>query len=75
MKKSKKPTKTSPRKMGDTMLDLEKVLQEMTDPDKHDLQWYEVLTLVHGWLQVHAPHAQEKYISDNSSPIFYYGPK
>lgn len=62
------------RKMNDIMCDLEKSLQEMTDPNGHDLQWYEVLYLVFGWLVVHAPWGKEKYIKDGGSPIFY-GPK
>lgn len=60
--------------MGEIMFDLEKVLQYMTDPKGHDLQKYEVLALVNGWLDVHAPQAQEVY-EDGSKPNFYYGPK
>jgi len=40
----------------------------------HDLQWADVLNLVRGYLEVHMPGAQEEYL-DNSSPVFYYGPK
>lgn len=60
------------RPLGQVLLDLEKVLEEMVD--NHELQWSDVLFLVYGWLQVHRPSAQEKYTSDNSSPVFKYGP-
>lgn len=62
------------RKMNDIMCDLEKPLQELTDPNGHDLQWYEVLYLVFGWLCVHAPWGREKYVNSGGSPVFY-GPK
>jgi len=60
--------------MGEIMLKLEKCLLQMTNPKGHDLQKYEVLALVNGWLDVHAPHAQEEY-NDGTKPEFYYGPK
>ena len=60
------------RRLGDIMLDLETALEEMVD--EHDLQYYEVLNLVHGWLEVHRPNAKEVYTADGSSPIFSYGP-
>jgi hypothetical protein len=63
------------RPMGKVTLDLEKILQEMTDPDGHDLQHGEVLHLVLSWLQIHAPHAQETYTADGSHPTLYYGHK
>lgn len=63
------------RSLESITLDMEKVLEEMTDPKGHGAQWGEVLNLVHGWLTVHAPQAQEEYKDDDSSPIFYYGPK
>lgn len=68
----KKAQKTRP--LGDVMLDLEKYLIEMTSPNGHDLQKYEVLSLVNGWLDVHAPQAQEEY-ADGTKPAFFYGPK
>lgn len=58
------------RKMGDILLDLEEILEELVD---HDLQWGDILALVYSWLVIHAPGAQEKYL-DNSSPNYYYGP-
>lgn len=60
------------RPMGNVMLSLEKVMKEMVED--HDLQWYEVLSLVHGYLVVHYPNAQETYL-DGTKPVFYYGPK
>lgn len=60
------------RPLGHTLLDLEKLLLEMTVD--HDLQWGDVLNLVRGYLEVHVPGAKEQYTS-GGSPIFYYGPK
>lgn len=60
------------RKMGDVMLDMEPLLLEMTE--QHDLQWYEILNLIRGYLEVHCPNSRETY-TDNTSPVFYYGPK
>ena len=61
------------RPMGQITQDLEHILQEMTDPDGHDLQNHEVLAQVAAWLAVHAPHALETYTADNTHPVFYYG--
>lgn len=71
MAKSKKKLDT----MNEIMCKMEKQLEKLTDPKGHDLQWNEVLNLVHGWLQTHAPHAQETYTDDGSHPEFYYGPR
>jgi len=60
------------RPLGEITLELEKVLKEMTND--HDLQWGEVLGLVHTWLSIHAPNAQEEYV-DGDNPMYYYGPK
>jgi hypothetical protein len=60
------------RKLGTILLDLEEILDEMIDD--HDLQWGDVIGLVHQHLQVHRPDAQEEYL-DSSNPILYYGPK
>lgn len=59
------------RPMGHTLLDLEKILLEMTVD--HDLQWGDVLNIVRGYLEVHVPGAQEQYDA-GGNPIFYYGP-
>lgn len=61
------------RKMGDILLDLEVVIDEMID--SHDLQFGDVLNLVYGHLVIHRPDAKEIYVEDDSNPIFYYGPK
>lgn len=62
------------RPMGNITLDMEKLLEEMTED--HDLQWGEVLGLVYTWLQIHAPQAQEEYVKGiYKNPVFYYGPK
>lgn len=58
--------------LGDDLLDLEAVLDRIIE--KHDIQWGDLLNLVHGHLQVHRPDAQEEYV-DGTHPIFYYGPK
>lgn len=59
------------RPTGDIMQDMEPLLEELVD--KHDMQWYDVLFLIYGWLMVHRPKAQETYVEDNSHPVFYYG--
>ena len=58
------------RKVGDIMLDMEKLLLELGVD--HDMQWYEILNLVRGYLEVHLPGQREKY-TDGSNPEFYYG--
>lgn len=61
------------RPLGNITSDMEPLLLEMLE--EHDLQWGEVLNLIYGWMVIHYPGGREKYDSDNSSPIFYYGPK
>lgn len=61
-----------PRPLGDIMLDLEPLLLEMVE--SHDLQYGDILNLVYGYLEVHAPDAKEVYVR-GGSPEFYYGPK
>lgn len=68
MAKRKKKLRT----MNEIALDLEKVLEEMTDPEGHDMQWGEVRAQVKSWLEVHAPHAQEPY-NDGTVPVDIYG--
>lgn len=63
------------RPLGDIMLDLELVLEQLTDSKQHDMQWGEVLHLVYGWLSVHAPHAREEYTEGGHPSFFYYGYK
>jgi len=58
------------RPVGQIMGEMEPLLEELVD--KHDLQWYDVLMLVFGWLMVHRPHSQEEY-KDGTKPVFFYG--
>lgn len=60
------------RPLGQITGDLEPLLLEMADD--HDMQWGEILNIIHGYLLVHCPDAQEQYTEDGSSPVFYYGP-
>ena len=55
----------------EVMLIMDKCYERLTD---RGWQWHDVLYNVYGWLNVHAPQAQEEYL-DGSNPIFYYGPK
>lgn len=65
--------KKSIRQVGNILLDLEVLLEELTDT--HGLQHGDVLALIHVWLTVHRPAAREVYTSDGSSPTFFYGHK
>jgi hypothetical protein len=58
------------RKLGDILLDLESIIDEMVDD--HDLQWGDIFNLVRGHLEVHRPDAQEEY-TEGGNPTFYYG--
>lgn len=60
------------RPMGDIMLDLENLVTEMVET--HDLQWGDILSLVHGYLMVHNPGAREEYV-EGGHPVYYYGPQ
>lgn len=59
------------RKVGDIMMDMEKLLIELHED--HDMQHYEVLYLVNGYQKVHFPEQIETYL-DNTNPVLY-GPK
>lgn len=59
------------RKLGDVLLDLEVILDEMVD--SHDLQFGDILNLVHGHLVIHRPDAREEYTA-GGNPVFKYGP-
>jgi hypothetical protein len=61
------------RPMGKILLDLEKLLDEMCD--EHDMQFGDIISLVHSHLVIHKPGAREVYVDDGSSPILYYGPE
>ena len=60
------------RKLGDITVDMEPLLLELCVD--HELQWHEVMGLVHAYLQTHCPDSQEKYV-EGGSPVYYYGPK
>jgi hypothetical protein len=60
------------RRVGDIMLDMEKLLFELHID--HDMQHGEVLNLVYGWQKVHVPNQVETYTIDKTHPIMYYGP-
>lgn len=60
------------RPLGIIMLDMEPLLEELTDT--HESQWGDVLGLVYLWLMVHRPSARETYVDGSGHPQFYYGP-
>lgn len=60
------------RPLGTILLDLEVLLEEMTDD--HELQTGDILSLVKSWIDIHAPYANEEY-TDGSKPEFFYGGK
>lgn len=59
------------RSLGTITCDLEDIVTEMVED--HDLQWGEILNLIRGYLEIHHPEAQEKYVG-GGNPLFYYGP-
>lgn len=59
------------RRLGDITQDLEPLILEMVED--HDMQAGEILSLVYGYLQIHAPASFEIYEEDLSRPIYYYG--
>lgn len=62
------------RSMNDIMLDMEVLLEELTDEDQQGMQTGEVLALIKNWIDVHAPQAIEEYL-DGSNPKYFYGPE
>jgi len=60
------------RKVGDIMLDMEKLLFELHID--HDMQHGEVLYLINGWQKIHVPGQIETYEKDGTHPVLY-GPK
>ena len=49
---------------------MENLISEMCDD--HELQWHDILGLVHSYLQTHRPDAQETY-EDGGNPVYFYG--
>jgi hypothetical protein len=60
------------RKMGDILLDLEVILDELVD--SQDLQFGDILNLVYGHLVIHRPDAREEYTA-GGHPEFRYAPR
>jgi hypothetical protein len=60
------------RPLGHVLLDLEPLLEELVID--HELQWGDVLSLIHAHLQVHLPSGQEEYL-DGTHPEFHYKQK
>ena len=60
------------RRVGDIMLDMEKLLFELHID--HDMQHGEVLYLINGWQKIHVPDQIETYVKDGTHPVLY-GPK
>lgn len=67
-----KVAKKKLRPVGDILLDMEELRNELLD---HGYQWSDFFGELYLWLMVHAPSARETYEDDNSHPEFYYGPK
>lgn len=59
------------RKIGNVLLDLEPILDEMCD---HGLQLGDILALVKSHIEIHRPDAIEEYL-DGTHPEYFYGPK
>lgn len=57
------------RKIGDVLLDLEIILDEMADSG---LQLGDILALVKSHIEIHRPDAIEQY-EEGGRPIYYYG--
>jgi hypothetical protein len=58
------------RKLGEILLDMEPLLDELAHT--HELQWGDILALIHSHLVVHAPSSREEYL-DGTHPEFFYG--
>ena len=60
------------RKLGDVLLDLEPLLDEMVE--QHELQLGDVISLISSNLKMHNPGCLEEFL-DGSNPILFYGHK
>lgn len=58
------------RKLGDILLDLEPLLDELAEG--HGAQMSDILALVKMHLEVHNPGCIEEFL-DGTKPIWYYG--
>lgn len=54
------------------MDNIEPLLLEMTE--EHKMQWYEILNIIKGYLEVHCLESRETY-NDETHPVMYYGHK
>lgn len=61
------------RPLGQITGDMEPLLLEMAC--QHDMQWHEILAIIHAYLAVHCPAQQERYTADNTTPVYFYGHK
>ena len=61
---------TKLRKLGDVLLDLEPLLDEMAL--SHELQMGDILGLIVRHLEMHNPDCIEEF-DDNTKPVFFYG--
>lgn len=57
------------RPMGEILLDIELILDEMVDG--HGLQTGDILALIKTHIDVHLPHANEEY-EEGGRPVFKY---
>jgi len=64
--------KRKARTVGDVLLDLEKILDELCDMG---LQLGDILGLVYTQIWSHRKDAVETYSDDDSHPVFRYGHK
>lgn len=60
------------RKVGDVLLELEPLLDELAE--KHELQLGDILALVKHQLEMHNPGCIEEF-SDGTKPVYFYGHK
>lgn len=61
------------RPLGQITGDMEPLLLEMAC--QHDMQYHEILGLIHAYLLAHYPEGREVYTADGSYGTYYYGHK
>jgi len=60
------------RKLGDILLDMEPLLDELAE--QHEMQLGDIIALVVRHLEMHNPTCIEEFL-DGSRPVFFYGHK
>jgi len=60
------------RKLGDVLLDMEPLLDELADI--HELQRGDILSLIFHQVTMHNPDCIEEF-ADGSRPLYFYGHK